>query len=699
MLPQLIFMIMTLCLAMPAHAQTLSPQEDEQDLLQVYGGEEMVSIASGYQQPISKAPAIATVITAKEIAAMGATDLDEALEAVPGMHVSHSSLSHTPLYTVRGIFSTHNPQTLMLQNGIPTTTMFIGGKGNAWGGLPLENVARIEIIRGPGSALYGADAYAGVINIITKRAEDTPGTRFGARYGSFRTRDAWVQHGGKWQGIDVAAYLRVGDTDGFKRTITADAQSRLDGIFNTTASRAPGDIHLGHDAVDASLDFSHERWRLRGGYKLRDNLQLGTGVASALDPVGLEKSERIITDLSWTAPDLAANWGAGFTASYLQYNDTIVQPLEIYPPGAAFPTGTFPKGMVGAPEKWERNVRLSTFVTYSGFAGHHLRCGAGHDDLHLYKTAEHKNFTLSPTGLPIPLNAFVDFSHTTPFLLPQRRTIDYLYVQDEWDFATDWALTAGVRHDHYSDSGSTTNPRVALVWDATLDLTAKVLYGHGFRAPSFAENYSINNPVQQGNPDLLPETIQTVEAALSWQALHDTMINLNLFHYEMRDIIRLVPNTASAVGSIYTNSGRQHGNGMEVESVWEYSENLRLTGNYSFQKSVDDTTEHDAGYSPHHRLYFRADWRYGGGWLASTQLNRVMDRSRPADDNRPRIPNYLTVDLTVRSPSHGHWEFAASVRNLFDTDVREPSLAPGTAIPNDLPMAPRSMWVQVSYKR
>jgi iron complex outermembrane receptor protein len=78
----------------------------------------------------------------------------------------------------------------MLVNGLPVTTSFAGNRGNVWGGLPIENVARIEVIRGPGSALYGADAFAGVINIITKTAADINGSQFGVRAGSFGSGDA-----------------------------------------------------------------------------------------------------------------------------------------------------------------------------------------------------------------------------------------------------------------------------------------------------------------------------------------------------------------------------------------------------------------------------------------------------------------------------------------------------------------------------
>jgi outer membrane receptor for ferrienterochelin and colicin len=676
----------------------LAADTEEDDLALVYGDKSTVSIATGSQQSLRRAPAVATVITAEDIAASGATDLDDILETVPGMHVARSAIAYEPIFVVRGIFSGQNPQILLLQNGVPMTTMFLGGKGNIWGGYPLEHVARIEIIRGPGSALYGADAYSGVINIITKTAADTPGTEVGARVGSFKSRDAWVQHGGKLGEVDVAAYLRTGTTDGFKEVIAADAQSARDKIFGTHASLAPGPVNTGHDAVDGNIDFSYDKWRLRAGYKLRDNVETGAGVASALDPVGKTRSERITTDLSWNNPQFAKDWGTGAMISYLQYKQRITTDLQLFPPGTRFPTGLFPDGMIGHPDTSERQIRMSAFATFSGLSGHVWRFGIGHDDLDLYDTATIKNYVFNAAGIPVPAGPVADYSQIQPFMLPQRRKVDYLYAQDEWRFAQDWALTAGVRHDRYSDFGNTTNPRVAVVWDAALDLTAKLLYGQAFRAPSFNDEYGINNPVQRGNPKLRPETIKTLEAAISWQARKDLQANLNVFRYSMADIIRTVPNSTPGTGATFNNTGNQTGNGLELEMVWDANRSMRVMGNYSYQRSIDETTGQDAGYAPHHHVFSRADWRFSSGWLFSSQINWVADRKRAAGDTRVPVSDYKTVDLTLRS-EHGkaNWNFSASIRNMFNADVREPSLAPG-AIPNDLPVARRAFWLQATYR-
>jgi outer membrane cobalamin receptor len=131
---------------------------DEEDLAQSYGEQPYVTIATGTRQATARAPAITTVITAADIAAMGAIDLDDVLETVPGVHVSRFTQGFSPAYVIRGVNLGSNPQVLMLINGVPITKLYAGNRGNIWGGYPVENIARVEIIRGPGSALYGADA-------------------------------------------------------------------------------------------------------------------------------------------------------------------------------------------------------------------------------------------------------------------------------------------------------------------------------------------------------------------------------------------------------------------------------------------------------------------------------------------------------------------------------------------------------------
>lgn len=690
---------LSLALTLVLQTQMVQAQVSEEDeLTLVYGDKSSVSIATGSQQSLRRAPAVASVITSQDIAAMGATDLDQVLESVAGVHVNRSANQYSPLYVVRGIVSPYTPQVLVLQNGIPMTTLYQGNKGNVWGGFPVEQIARIEIIRGPGSALYGSDAFSGVINIITKSGADVHGTELGVRVGSFASRDAWVQHGGKLGPADVSAYLRVGRTDGFRSIISADAQTRNDTLGGTHASLAPGPVNTGNDALDANLDIGYDKWRLRAGVKIRDDVGTGAGISSALDPLGKSRSDRFNADLSWTDPQISKDWSVGAMLSTLYYAQLIPVDYQLFPPGQHFPTGTFPNGMRGAPEFWEQTVRLSGFAAYTGISGHHLRVGVGHDDLDLYRTRERRNFNYTASGLPIPLPATGDFSDSNPFLLPQRRKIDYLYVQDEWAFSPDWTMTAGLRHDHYSDFGGTTNPRLALVWDASLDLTAKLLYGRAFRAPAFIEAYGITNPVALGNPRLKPETNGTLEAAFAWQARADTEVTMTLYRYAMSNIIRTVPNAIAGTGATYQNTGDQVGRGLELESTWNASRDLRVMANYSYQHSIDKASGQQAGYAPRQHVYGRADWQVGAYQLGG-QLNWVAQRLRAAGDLRAPLADYTTFDLSMRTTrDRGEWQFAVTVRNLFNADVREPSQAPGLQLPHDLPMAPRALSLQASYQ-
>lgn len=650
--------------------------DEDEDLALAYGDKDFVSIATGSRMPVARAPSVASVITAEDIAAMGATTIDEALESVPGLHVTRASVRYAPTYIIRGIGGGGllNAQVLLLQNGVPITTMFAGDKGIAWTGVPVENIARIEVIRGPGSALYGADAYAGVINVITKTAAEAAGSEFGLRTGSFSTRDAWAQHGGQLGAMDVSAYLRVGSSDGSREVIRA------------RSSPAPGPISTDYDAVDGSLNLSHQKWRFRAAYKLRNHLGTGAGVSTALDPTSKGRAEQLTADLSWAEPQLTPHWGTGFTAAFLHNAQTYPNNIQLLPPSA-----TLPNGQIGGPNQWERQWRLSAFATYSGFADHRLRFGLGHDDLDMYKVRTVKNYTFVGTTIVYDTPPLAtDHTADDPHIRPNRRQVSYVYAQDEWRFARDWTLTAGLRHDNYSDFGGTTNPRLALVWEAAYDLTARLLHGRAFRAPSFNELYG-TNPVNKSNPNLRPETIATTEAALSWQARKNLQLNFSLFHYEAKDLIRLLNST-------YSNIGTVRGDGLEMEGTWDLGGNLRLTGNYSHQTSIDGSSGKDAGYAPRHHFYLRADSRLAGQWLAAAQVNWVADRKRAAGDPRADVADYKTVDVTVRTQrNRGHWNFAASVRNLFDSKTVEPSLAPAANLPDDLPLPRRSFYVQASY--
>ena len=674
---------------------------EDDELALTYGDKTSVSIATGGQQDIVRAPAVASVITKQDIEAMGATDLDQVLESVPGLHVSYGNQFSNPRYIFRGIVTAYNPQVLMLVNGIPINTVFIGNRAQLWGGMPLENVARIEVIRGPGSALYGADAYAGVINIITKTAADINGTEYGVRTGSFKTRDAWIQHGGNLGPLTAAFYFRAGHTDGSDAVIEKDLQSQLDPVFATHASLAPGRINAVRNALDFRADLAYDQWRFRVGYQKRE-VGIGAGLAESLDPYSRAPGARLYLDLTYHSMNWAPDWDVTGVIGYYNNREYPADPAYmLFPPGAF--GGAFPNGAFGNPGNAERHYHGNLSAFYTGLSGHRIRIGTGFRVEDLYKTEESKNFNfVSVPGVgPVfmPMSDMVDATGNSAlvYLQPHKRHLTYVYAQDEWKISKDWMMTAGVRHDRYSDFGGTTNPRLALVWDADYNLIVKAMYGRAFRAPSFQELYNINNPVAKGNPDLRPETISTSELAISWQPSQVLQTSLSLFRYHMKDIIRFVSDADPTNGATAQNAGTQTGRGLEIEATWDLSRSLRLTGGYSLQRSTDGVTGKDAGLAPHRHFLARADWRFAPLWQLGGTVNYVADRAREPGDTRPQIPDYTTVDLSLRREKFaGNWQLRATVTNLFNRDAREPTLAPGN-IPFDLPLPGRAFSIQLQH--
>src|SRR5438093_2183708 len=132
--------------------------------------------ASGYLQTTSEAPSTITVITASQIAERGYEQLEDALRDVPGIDMIHVNGYAPTLFYFRGMYGAENLRALLMIDGIVENNI-VGSNDIAGPAYNLHNVERIEIIWGPASALYGANAFGGVINIITKKGADIDGLR------------------------------------------------------------------------------------------------------------------------------------------------------------------------------------------------------------------------------------------------------------------------------------------------------------------------------------------------------------------------------------------------------------------------------------------------------------------------------------------------------------------------------------------
>jgi iron complex outermembrane receptor protein len=427
----------------------------------------------------------------------------------------------------------------------------------------------------------------------------------------------------------------------------------------------------------------------------------GQGLAEALDPQGRYSFGRTLIDLTYDNPKLTEDWTFTSRLSFRNDSEEVNKYLRLFPPGADLGHGVFTNGVLASPEYFERHIMFDNSTFYSGIERHRIRLGAGYSYAQLYEVKSTNNRAANNAPLPDPTNR----TDTDLIYLPENSRSDiYIYGQDEWRLTDRWEVIAGTRYDHFSDFGSTVNPRLALIGKMTPALTTKFLYGHAFRPPNFIELYNANNPVAQGNPNLKPETIRSYEISSSWQATENWLFGLTLYHYNIYNLITLVKDPGSTATATAQQYGGQNGNGIEFEFTTKAASNLLFTGNYSFAKAIDENSGKPPGDYPEHKGYLRSDWEFAQNWKWHTQLTWIGKRDREPADTRDPLSGYVTVDLTLRSRAISkNLDLSASLRNALDADVREPSRGPGStetsaAIPGDLPQAGRTFYVAIEYR-
>ncbi len=658
-----------------------------------------VTIASGTVKKLIHSAAVTSVITAEEIDSMGATDLHELLQTVPGMVVSIQPVTSDYIYSLRGINNSTGSRILFMMNG---TRINVPYKGSIMAGMeiPVEAIQRIEVIRGPGSALYGADAFAGVVNIITKKARDIDGTVVGIRGGDNDTQSIWGQQSGRVWGWDVAASLQYAhnhaDDD---RIVEADLQTQLDRKFATSASLAPGVMQTQGERWNGHL--AAQRKYVEFNFWAYANVDAGAraGIGGALDNRGRINGESYLTDLRFSSEDSFQDWELKAKLSYL---DTDVRGVFFnLPTGSRVPLDAegnlslnnivqirnFPDGMKTHLQLKNQVGSAQFTAVYTGWETHLWQLSAGYRYEGIV-TREKRNYGV---GVTLPGGALVDLTGSgNTFLGDHHRDIWSVVLQDEWQIASDWQVTAGIRYDEYSDFGSTFNPRAALVWDVSSELTSKLLYGQAFRAPSFLEQFQKNSQLFVGNPALKPEEIQTVELVFDYRPVDVLRTAMNVYYYEIRDAISSIEN--GMVANVVNQPGID-AYGAEFEWDWRFLPDWRFKGNYAWQQARDLAAKTWVAWQPEHKIYSALSWQFLSQWQIQTQLNWVGHRFIKDRGTRPDLADYATVDLTINSKKLlGFVDLTGSVRNLFDSKGRDPAV---NAYSNYLPIPRRSFYLEM----
>jgi len=673
-------------------------------------GQIEISIATGNSTPLDRAPATATVISAGEIQAMGARTLNDVLETVPGLHVSLSSLSRLDsIYSIRGIHTGFNPQVLLLMNGVPVQSSLQGSRPSLFR-FPVASIERVEVIRGPGSAIYGADAYAGVINVITKDPSADTNNEMGVRVGSFDSKDVWLQTATQTQDWGIAFNLAYQESNGDgDRQVNADLQSTLDAALGTNASLAPGPLSTRYQLLDTHLALNSEQMKINLWSWISEDAGIGAGGAQALDVAGEDDSTLWMVDATYHLNEGQGEWDNSVRVSYLYYD--LQSQFNLLPPGTLLPIGSdgnlnftapagmvlFPDGLIGNPGQESTDAQAEFVSIYSGWEAHRLRLAVGAKKQTL-DAREYKNF--GPGVIDgtegIVSGKLTDVSDTEyVFLENGSRNVRYVSVQDEWQIISDLQLTAGVRYDDYSDFGGTTNPRIALVWANNDNLTSKLLYGSAFRAPSFTEQHAKNNPVALGNPNLEPEQIDTLELSFNYLFNRDLQSTLTLFSYQARDMIEFIPDDMATTKTAQ-NIRNQNGDGFEWEINWKPITQLHLSGSYSQQDARDEINDTRIPDAPGQQFKTDINWEFHSNWILHGQLNWVGDRHRATSDPRADIDDYTLLNLTLRRKNIlPELDLSLTLRNVADENAYEPSSG---EIAGDYPLESRSTWLEITYQ-
>jgi len=572
----------------------------------------IVLTATGQEQSLADVQASVQVVGREQIETSSARNVSELLRGAVGLDARSSGSNES--VSIRGQGST---RTLMLVDGQERTGAY--GSFNL-NNIPTQDVERIEIVRGPMSALYGADALGGVVNVITKRPGDNPGTTVSILAGASPDDGdrATVRLGGSIEvGDEVLGQrfsLQLERSDGYAlpTTLAGEDFSAMDRIAASWAGSwvpKPG---------------QELRWRLEA-YKQddeRDAIVSYTGQPYT----AIEREERVSADVSWTQ-DL----GQGqFTVSgLLSYSEGMAN--------RAFPV-----------EEGSEHRKARFQARYDISLGDH--------DLSFAAGAEHEEVSIDTYTQ--------DISELHTFAL----------LQDEWHISDRVVMTMGVRIDDYESFGTTTNPRVS-IGSLGDGFTWRLGAGTAFRAPNISERYANitrGRSLITGNPNLDPETSFSYEVAAGWR---DATRSVELVYHDSKvdDLISTVT-TGRVVNGFsvieYMNVDKARIKGLELTGSWQPNAQWDITGSFEYLDARDDATGNRLT-GRYRNAYSLAATYYTGDWQLTGRL-RGLQGYLDANDANPAAfytSGFTTVDLNAVYAFSDATEVSFGIDNLFDEQM------------------------------
>ena len=438
-----------------------------------------VFAASKSTEKVTDAPSSVTIVTRDEIARFGYRTLGEIVRAVRSFDVTYDrDYSYTG---VRGFNSLgdYGSRTLMLIDGHRMNDPIYDTTAASTDALPdVDLIERVEFIRGPGSSIYGSNAFFGVINVITRSGASVGNAEVSAGFGSFETFSGRLTLGKKLaNGFEYLFSATTHASEGPARLFYKefDAPETNHGV----ASHQDGDRFWSVLGKVSYGDFT-----LQGGYITRDKDVPTGSYSSVFNLPNTTVDSRGYLELRY-AHETAGGWSLSGRAGYDVYD---YHELTFYDYNYA--TGLVHNDDNARARWWGAEVGASrTFFNCFRFAlGTEVRQST---DLRMGNRDERPFYSyLDTTGEQLVLGAYAD---------------------GRWEIVKSLSLSAGVRWDRYDSFGATVNPRAALIWKPREGATVKLLYGEAFRAPNIYQ-LDYNGIGQHANPALQPETVRTYEA-------------------------------------------------------------------------------------------------------------------------------------------------------------------------------------------
>ncbi len=630
-------------------------------------------------------PGIVTVLNGYELETMGVRNVAEALTTVAGIDIN-IGINGTLKPIVRGITYGFGKLKTML-NGVNTNATLDGDVHSIYF-IPIEQVERIDIIRGPGSSLYGNFAYSGVINVITRKNEN----RFFARYGRFDDYTGGVVFNHEIPERDFKVGFNISwwqrdDTD-----VDMDSDG-LRGTLNENVSVAPEDINDARDGQTTILTLNY-----RDLYFLGQQSQSGFGAhygyTGALPPEDNRLSQednRHMAEAGWDLKinsDLNIKIKLGWRDYEWEADD-----VWLFPEGYGFYDDSgnllmsYDNGMRGSSHYEEDILYGGMEVHYYFGQSHKILIGLEHENTRMHDIYTKLNY--DPVTFE-PLPDLQKYKNEGNWLKDgKERNVTSIFFQDHIYISKNFILNLGLRYDEYNDTKDRFSPRIAAVYSLTSNHTLKFQYAEAFRPPSFVEMYSIDNPIVLGNPDIYSETIDTTEFQYIYSRPNLTW-KTTAFYSLLDDLI-------GREGTEYKNIGNADTKGLETELLWRIMDSVRLNANISY--AITDDRDDENEFSRVARWLGNFDVTYSPfkHWYLSMKGRYVGEKTREEGDARSKLDAEFTADITatVNNIAIKGLSLRTSVNNVFDEDIDHPTHY--YDLPDDFRRPGRQWWIQLAY--